>query len=151
MNYPELIKLAYDLARKGPDPSSQNAAIIVSNLGQQVSAVNQLPAWAGTNYADRDYKLKYVTHAEEGAILEAARLGVSTREATMICPWAACLTCAKLIVRSGITTLVRHRQRMELSHWDLADAEKVLENINVIEIDGTAGVSILANGKRVYL
>ena len=46
------------------------------------------------------------SHAEENAIVQAARAGVSTDGATLYCKMAPCYTCAKMIINSGIVRVV---------------------------------------------
>ena len=45
-----------------------------------------------------------VLHAEENAILKLARDGGNAAGATVICTHACCLSCAKMIFRSGVRT-----------------------------------------------
>jgi len=46
------------------------------------------------------------THAEQNAIVQAARLGVSVEGATLYCKMTPCYTCAKMIVNAGIERVV---------------------------------------------
>ncbi len=48
----------------------------------------------------------YAIHAEQNAIVQAAKLGVSIDGATLYCTHQPCVICAKLIVNSGITRVV---------------------------------------------
>lgn len=45
-------------------------------------------------------------HAEQNAICQAARLGISLQGATLYCRMTPCRTCAMLIVNCGITSIV---------------------------------------------
>ncbi|MES3006131.1 MAG: cytidine/deoxycytidylate deaminase family protein [Patescibacteria group bacterium] len=45
-------------------------------------------------------------HAEQNALIQAARVGVSLEGATLYCTMTPCYTCAKLIVNAGIKTVV---------------------------------------------
>lgn len=45
-------------------------------------------------------------HAEENAILFAARTGISTENATIYCTSSPCLPCARLIVNVGIRSVI---------------------------------------------
>lgn len=44
----------------------------------------------------------YATHAEQNALLQAAKLGVSVDGATLYCTTKPCSTCTKMIINSGI-------------------------------------------------
>lgn len=46
------------------------------------------------------------SHAEENAIVQAAKVGVSTDGATLYCKMTPCYTCAKMIINSGIKKVV---------------------------------------------
>jgi len=46
------------------------------------------------------------THAEQNAICQAARFGVSLKDATLYCRMTPCYTCAKMIINSGITRVI---------------------------------------------
>ena len=46
------------------------------------------------------------THAEQNAIVSAARHGVSIEDATVYCKMTPCYVCAKLIINAGIKRVV---------------------------------------------
>lgn len=48
----------------------------------------------------------YAVHAEQNAIIQAAKLGVSVEDATLYCTHQPCSICAKMIVNSGISRVV---------------------------------------------
>ena len=52
------------------------------------------------------HELCYAIHAEQNAIIQAAKLGVSIEGATLYCTHQPCVICAKMIVNSGITRVV---------------------------------------------
>ena len=45
-------------------------------------------------------------HAEQNAICQAAKLGISLNEGTLYCTMTPCYTCAKMIVNCGIKRVV---------------------------------------------
>lgn len=49
---------------------------------------------------------KSTIHAEENAILFAARTGISTENATIYCTHSPCFFCARLIVSAGIRSVI---------------------------------------------
>ena len=51
-------------------------------------------------------ELCYAVHAEQNAIIQAARLGSSIDGATLCCTHQPCVLCAKMIVNAGITRVV---------------------------------------------
>ena len=46
------------------------------------------------------------THAEQNAICQAARMGISIKGATLYCKMTPCYTCAKLLINCGIKRVV---------------------------------------------
>ena len=52
------------------------------------------------------HEICYAVHAEQNAIVQAAKLGVSVDGATIYVTISPCLTCAKLIVNAGIREVV---------------------------------------------
>lgn len=56
------------------------------------------------------------THAEQNAIVQAARVGVSIDGATLYCTMTPCYTCAKLIMNAGIKRVV--------ADYDYHDSER---------------------------
>lgn len=52
------------------------------------------------------HELCYAVHAEQNAIIQAAKIGVSVEEAIMYCTHQPCTICAKMIINSGIKRVV---------------------------------------------
>ncbi|MDD4796656.1 MAG: dCMP deaminase family protein [Eubacteriales bacterium] len=51
----------------------------------------------------------YAIHAEQNAVIQAARMGISIAGATLYCTHQPCSICAKIIVNAGIARIVyRH-------------------------------------------
>jgi dCMP deaminase len=48
----------------------------------------------------------YATHAEQNALVQAARMGISVEGATLYCTHQPCAICSKLIINAGITRIV---------------------------------------------
>ena len=51
-------------------------------------------------------ELCYATHAEQNAIIQAARMGICIDGATLYCTHQPCAICTKMIINSGITRVV---------------------------------------------
>ena len=51
-------------------------------------------------------ELCYAVHAEQNAIIQAAKLGVCVDGATLYCTHQPCAICAKMIINSGIKRVV---------------------------------------------
>ncbi len=52
------------------------------------------------------HELCRALHAEQNAIIQAAKIGVSTEGATLYVTLQPCVICAKMIINSGINTIV---------------------------------------------
>lgn len=56
--------------------------------------------------AGQNQEICYAVHAEQNAIVQAAKLGISIEGATLYCTHKPCSICAKMIVNSGIKEVV---------------------------------------------
>lgn len=61
--------------------------------------INNIPS--GTHH-----EVCYAIHAEQNAILQAARLGISVKDATIYCTHQPCIICSKMIINAGIKRVV---------------------------------------------
>jgi dCMP deaminase len=139
------INLAIENARMSKDPSTRVGAVIVGPDKEVRSmGFNGLPRGledTPERLNDREMKLSFVVHGELNAILNAARIGVSTKGCTLyfaaidasgqIWGGAPCVRCAVEIIQSGITEIVgppfkntpsRWAQSVELSRGVLLEA-----------------------------
>lgn len=157
LDHKQLLEIAYRHAKQSPDPSTQNAALLVSDSGFILSkAVNEFPD--GVKYSperwERPLKYKIIEHAERNALFDLAKKGIRTEGLVMVCPWAACSDCARAIIQCGIRKLVTHKQAHDRSpeFWqkEIEVAFVMLREANVeIEMyDGIIGVEdVLHSGK----
>ncbi len=96
-------------------------------------------------------------HAETHALLLNARVGVEVQGHTMYAPWASCVECAMSIVAAGISRVVVHHQRMEMTpvHWHNSvdqGLHMLVQGGVVIEaLDRSFGKTILVGGEEVSL
>ncbi len=156
--YKNWLYLAYVEASHSPDESSQNGALLIGRTG--IAKAHNKPS-PGIDLADipSDFngnKYVYMEHAERGAIYSAAANGISTRGATLICPWAACYDCARAIVAAGITKLVRHANASALTteRWAesvfFGDVLMEAAGVEIIEYDGKIGAPSVRFDKQVW-
>jgi dCMP deaminase len=64
--------------------------------------------------ADAKEKIKVICHAEQNAILNAARMGVAVEGATIYVTKFPCLACCNAIVQAGIKRVYTH----DKGYWD---------------------------------
>ncbi len=102
--------MAYLVSMKSKDPSTRVGAVIVGPNHEIISTgYNGLPRGVADRhyrYADREYKLLAINHAEENAILHCALKGVSAKGGVLYTPWIPCSACTKSIIQSGISEVV---------------------------------------------
>ena len=145
LNFKELMRLAYVAATNSPDPSTQNGAILVTSYGRVVASdCNRFPrGYAETHkrLIDRSIKYKVVIHAEESVLWTAAFRGDLTRGLIMVCPWAACFTCARSIIEFGVSQVVVHADAHERCAKKVGDRKEWGETIELArEMMREAGV-----------
>lgn len=100
-------------------PDRNVGAIIVKNKRILTTGYNGAPAGIkscadkgeclrnnlGIKSGER-HELCYAIHAEQNAIIQAAKMGVPIEGATLYCTHQPCAICAKMIVNSGIKRVV---------------------------------------------
>ena len=157
IDWKPLLKRAYEEAKIGRDPSTQNAALLVDDAGKVVLfEINRFPD--GIKYTkerlERPLKYKFSVDAEKNVCVAAARQGIKTEGLTMVCPWASCSDCAQVIIQSGIKRLVTHKQALDKSSdiWrrDIDIALSMLKEagVEVVLYDGLVGVNeVLFSGQ----
>jgi len=148
------ISLALENARMSKDPATQAGAVIVGPDREVRSmGYNGLPrgiADTPQRLQDKDLKRSLIVHAEMNAILNAARIGVSTRGCTLYLAltddsgqvWggAPCTRCTVEIIQAGITEVVAKPFKNQTSYWtdSVEQARALLQEaqIQYREIDG---------------
>jgi dCMP deaminase len=134
---------AYLLARdESDDPHTQNAAILINRHNLVIGAgANTFPAGVilDSTRTAGPIKYSYMEHAERNAIYEAAKAGRRIEGGTLYVAWAACTDCARAIIQSGITSLVRHQPA-----WAPEASETWAESISIADrMMSEAGIEIL--------
>ncbi len=107
------------VAKRATCDRGRSGAVIAKN--KQVLATGYVGAPAGLAHCDEiGHLMKTVTHgdgstsqhclrtthAEQNAIVQAARNGVAIDGATIYCKMTPCFTCAKMIINAGIRRIV---------------------------------------------
>jgi dCMP deaminase len=104
------IALARHISGWSKDPSTQVGCVVVgADREIRSTGFNGLPrGLADTKERLEDRNLKYplICHAEENAILHAARIGVSLAGCTAYVTWPPCTRCARCMVQAGVREVV---------------------------------------------
>ena len=56
--------------------------------------------------SDREQKYPLICHAEENAIMHAARIGLSLKGCTAYVTWPPCTRCARSLIQAGVIEVV---------------------------------------------
>lgn len=76
----------------------------------------------------------YAVHAEQNAIIQAARLGVKIEGATLYCTHQPCVICAKMIINAGIVRVVyKHGYPDDFSVQLFREANVLLQKYEDLE------------------
>jgi dCMP deaminase len=130
-----LMDVAEVMSQRGTCSRLSVGAIISKNTRVVSSGWNGAVAGAPHCVHLDDKPCEVAAHAEENAIVYAARAGISTDGASMYCTHAPCSKCARLIVNAGIKevfyrTLYRSSSGLDLLKASGVDIYCVEESIN---------------------
>jgi dCMP deaminase len=83
------------------------------------------------------HELCYAIHAEQNAIIQAAKIGVPIEGATLYCTHQPCVICAKMIVNAGIAKVIYaegYPDEFSLKIFDMA-------GVNIVRYDESMVIS----------
>lgn len=119
------LSIAETVKEKSKDRRTQIGAVIVGSDNEIVSTgYNSFPRGIDDEQEDRQVrpeKYYWIVHAEMNAILNAARIGVSTKNCTMYLTCGVpCSDCCRGIINSGIKKIYCKIQdtTRNRDHWD---------------------------------
>lgn len=113
------MEIARAVATRATCDRGRSGCVIARN--KQILVTGYVGAAAGLPHCDEmGHQMKTVTHedgkqtqhcvrtthAEQNAIVQAAKLGVAIEGATVYCKMTPCTVCAKMMINSGITRVV---------------------------------------------
>ena len=111
------------VAQRATCDRGKSGAVIVKD--KQILSTGYVGAPAGLPHCDEvgHLMMKYIdengkesmhcvrtTHAEQNAIVQAAKHGIAINGATLYCTMEPCLTCAKMIINAGIKRVVAKKR-----------------------------------------
>lgn len=143
------IEIMHSVGKRATCDRGKSGCIIVKN--RQILATGYVGAPAGAKHCDEvghEFVLTVddgcasehcirTTHAEQNAICNAAKNGVSTIDSTLYCQMEPCYACAKMIINAGIIRVVAFKQyqKAERSREIFKECNVKLEVINPIPED----------------
>ena len=104
------IELARHIALWSKDPSTKVGCVVVGEDREiRSTGFNGFPRGIDDDedrLLDRDKKYPLICHAEENAIMHAARIGVSLKNSTAYVTWPPCSRCARSLIQAGVKEVV---------------------------------------------
>lgn len=101
--------LAERFAKRSKDPSTKVGCVIVGPDREVRSmGYNGLPRGVEdtADRMERPAKYLWTSHAEENAVAQAARIGVSLKGCTAYVTHTPCARCARILIQAGISTII---------------------------------------------
>jgi len=104
------LELARHIAGWSKDPSTKVGCVVVGPDREiRSTGFNGFPRGIEDNIdrlANREMKYPLVCHAEENAIMHAARIGVALKGCIAYVTWPPCTRCARSLIQAGIREIV---------------------------------------------
>ncbi len=104
------LKLAKHISEWSKDPSTKVGCVVVGpDRELRSTGFNGLPRGIEDNEErlnNREIKYPLICHAEENAIMHAARIGISLKGCTAYVTWPPCTRCARSLIQAGVSTIV---------------------------------------------
>ena len=104
------LELASHIAGWSKDPSTKVGCVVVGEDREiRSTGFNGFPRGIEDRperLADRTQKYPLICHAEENAIMHAARIGVSLKGCSAYVTWPPCTRCARSLIQSGVQEIV---------------------------------------------
>ena len=66
---------------------------------------------------DREKKYPLICHAEENAIMHAARIGLALKGCTAYVTWPPCTRCARSLIQAGVVEVVYPQESEVPERW----------------------------------
>ena len=132
------LELAKHIAGWSKDPSTKVGCIVVGEDREiRSTGFNGFPRGISDDndrLLDREKKYPLICHAEENAIMHAARIGVSLKGSTAYVTWPPCSRCARSLIQAGIKEVVYSTAEEVPERWleDFNISTSMLEEANVI-------------------
>jgi len=132
------IDLALHISEWSKDPSTKVGCVVVGEDREiRSTGFNGFPRGIEDSMErleDRELKYPLICHAEENAIMHAARIGISLKDCTAYVTWPPCTRCARSLIQAGVTEVV-YPDNIEIpDRWveDFERSSSMMEEAGVI-------------------
>lgn len=133
------LKLAEHISGWSKDPSTKVGCVVVGEDREiRSTGFNGFPRGIADDMerlSDREQKYPLICHAEENAIMHAARIGLSLKGCTAYVTWPPCTRCARSLIQAGVIEVVYPQESEVPERW-MADFEMSTQ------MTGEAGLTI---------
>tara|TARA_B100000902_G_scaffold144182_1_gene141619 strand:- start:18762 stop:19211 length:450 start_codon:yes stop_codon:yes gene_type:complete len=104
------IDLALHISGWSKDPSTKVGCVVVGGDREiRSTGFNGFPRGIADSIErleDRELKYPLICHAEENAIMHAARIGISLKDCIAYVTWPPCTRCARSLIQAGVIEVV---------------------------------------------
>ena len=104
------LKLATHISEWSKDPSTKVGCVVVGPDREiRSTGFNGFPRGiqdSDERLTNRDLKYPLICHAEENAIMHAARIGLALKGCTAYVTWPPCTRCARSLIQAGVSEIV---------------------------------------------
>jgi|TARA_B110000196_G_scaffold293483_1_gene281834 dCMP deaminase len=104
------LELARHISGWSKDPSTKVGCVVVGEDREiRSTGFNGFPRGISDDIGrltDRSKKYPLICHAEENAIMHAARIGISLKGSTAFVTWPPCSRCARSLIQAGVQEIV---------------------------------------------
>ncbi len=115
------IELAKHIAGWSKDPSTKVGCVVVGEDREiRSTGFNGFPRGINDDaerLSNREKKYPLICHAEENAIMHAARIGISLKHSTAYVTWPPCSRCARSLIQAGIREVVYSSEEPIPDRW----------------------------------
>ena len=138
------VKLAMHIANWSKDPSTKVGCVVVREDREiRSTGFNGFPRGIEDDeerLLDREKKYPLICHAEENAIMHAARIGISLKGSTAYVTWPPCSRCARSLIQSGIKEIIyptpgeipeRWQEDFDISNAMISEAGVIVRTIDL--------------------
>ena len=115
------LELAKHISGWSKDPSTQVGCVVVGEDREiRSTGFNGFPRGIkddAERLYNREQKYPLICHAEENAIMHAARIGLSLKGCTAFVTWPPCTRCARSLIQAGVVEVVYPVESQVPERW----------------------------------
>ena len=116
------LELAKHISLWSKDPSTKVGCVVVGEDREiRSTGFNGFPRGIEDDdgrLSDRSQKYPLICHAEENAIMHAARTGISLKNCIAYVTWPPCTRCARSLIQAGVSEIVYPKEVEIPDRWE---------------------------------